>query len=116
MYKVVQIWPGQTVTCLHTNRPGYIWNTFYMFLISLGVKLNSIFCNTKAYKISMQPLFYIMYLKYFSQESLNTFLIIDKNLLILSINNVKILTSFQAYTESKEVTVLLFKWLRLWYI
>jgi hypothetical protein len=23
--KVVQIWPGQTVTCLHTNRPGHIW-------------------------------------------------------------------------------------------
>jgi hypothetical protein len=21
LYKVVQIWPGQTVTCLHTNRP-----------------------------------------------------------------------------------------------
>jgi hypothetical protein len=24
MYKVVQILPGQTVTCLHTNRPGHI--------------------------------------------------------------------------------------------
>jgi hypothetical protein len=23
-FKVVQIWPGQTVTCLHTNRPGHI--------------------------------------------------------------------------------------------
>jgi hypothetical protein len=30
-YKVVQIWPGQTVTCLHTNRPGHIWSTLYMF-------------------------------------------------------------------------------------
>jgi hypothetical protein len=29
-YKVVQIWPGQTVTCLHTNRPGHIWTTVYM--------------------------------------------------------------------------------------
>ena len=29
MYKVVQIWPGQTVTCLHTNRPGHIWTTLY---------------------------------------------------------------------------------------
>jgi hypothetical protein len=27
--KVVQIWPGQTVTCLHTNSPGHIWTTFY---------------------------------------------------------------------------------------
>jgi hypothetical protein len=27
LYKVVQIWPGQTVTCLHTNRPGHIWTT-----------------------------------------------------------------------------------------
>jgi hypothetical protein len=23
-YKVVQIWPGQTVTCLHTNSPGHM--------------------------------------------------------------------------------------------
>jgi hypothetical protein len=27
---VVQIWPGQTVTCLHTNRPGHIWTTLYL--------------------------------------------------------------------------------------
>ena len=30
MYKVVQIWPGQTVTCLRTNRPGHIWTTLYV--------------------------------------------------------------------------------------
>jgi hypothetical protein len=30
-YKVVQIWPGQTVTCLHTISPGHIWTTLYMF-------------------------------------------------------------------------------------
>jgi hypothetical protein len=29
-YKVVQIWPGQTVTCLHTKRPGHIWTTLYL--------------------------------------------------------------------------------------
>jgi hypothetical protein len=29
IYKVVQIWPGQTVTCLHTNSPGHIWTTLY---------------------------------------------------------------------------------------
>ena len=28
-YKVVQIWPGQTVACLHTNSPGHIWTTLY---------------------------------------------------------------------------------------
>jgi hypothetical protein len=28
-YKVVQIWPGQTVTCLHTYRPGHIWTALY---------------------------------------------------------------------------------------
>jgi hypothetical protein len=27
LYKVVQIWPGQTVTCLHTISPGRIWTT-----------------------------------------------------------------------------------------
>jgi hypothetical protein len=30
IYKVVQIWPGQTVTCLHTNSPGHIWTTLYI--------------------------------------------------------------------------------------
>ena len=30
MYRVVQIWPGQTVTCLHTDRPGHIWTTLYV--------------------------------------------------------------------------------------
>jgi hypothetical protein len=29
-YKVVQIWPGQTVTCLHTISPGHIWTTLYI--------------------------------------------------------------------------------------
>jgi hypothetical protein len=29
VYKVVKIWPGQTVTCLHTNSPGHIWTTLY---------------------------------------------------------------------------------------
>jgi hypothetical protein len=28
---VVQIWPWQTVTCLHTNSPGHIWTTLYLF-------------------------------------------------------------------------------------
>jgi hypothetical protein len=28
-YKVVQIWLGQTVTCLHTNSPGHISTTLY---------------------------------------------------------------------------------------
>jgi hypothetical protein len=35
MYKVVQIWPGQTVTCLHTNRPGHIWTTLYICALSM---------------------------------------------------------------------------------
>jgi hypothetical protein len=29
-YKVVQIWPGQTVTNLHTISPGHIWTTLYL--------------------------------------------------------------------------------------
>jgi hypothetical protein len=30
IHKVVQIWPGQTVTCWHTNSPGHIWTTLYI--------------------------------------------------------------------------------------
>jgi hypothetical protein len=33
IYKVVQIWPAQTVTCLHTNGPGNIWTTLYIYTI-----------------------------------------------------------------------------------
>jgi hypothetical protein len=33
-YKVVQIWPVQTVTCLHTDRPGHIWTTLYVIFIA----------------------------------------------------------------------------------
>jgi hypothetical protein len=38
LYKVVQIWPGQTVTCLHTNSPGHIWTTLYIrtLIMSIG--------------------------------------------------------------------------------
>jgi hypothetical protein len=34
MYKVVQIWPGQTVTCLHTNSPDH-WTTLYKSCVTL---------------------------------------------------------------------------------
>ena len=37
IYKVVQIWPGQTVTCLHTNRPGHIWTTLYTEIAWFGI-------------------------------------------------------------------------------
>jgi hypothetical protein len=33
-YKVVQIWPEQTGTCLHTISPGHIWTTLYHDCIS----------------------------------------------------------------------------------
>jgi hypothetical protein len=36
IYKVVQIWPGQTVTGLHTNSPGHIWTTLYMYHYGIG--------------------------------------------------------------------------------
>jgi hypothetical protein len=34
---VVQIWPGQTVTCLHTNSPGHIWTTLYTEITWFGI-------------------------------------------------------------------------------
>jgi hypothetical protein len=43
MYKVVQIWPGQTVTFLHTNSPGHIWTTLYLLQFS---------CTQKCYQIT----------------------------------------------------------------
>jgi hypothetical protein len=37
-YKVVQIWPGQTVTCLHTISPGHIWTTLYLSQLKVKVR------------------------------------------------------------------------------
>jgi hypothetical protein len=37
IYKVVQIWPGQTVTCLHTNSPGNIWTILYYAQFNLHI-------------------------------------------------------------------------------
>jgi hypothetical protein len=47
-YKVVQIWPGQTVTCLHTNRPGHIWTTLYFVLYKVFIYESSIKVTRKA--------------------------------------------------------------------
>jgi hypothetical protein len=50
-YKVVQIWPGQTVTCLRTNSPGHIWTTLYINLVSCSCVIkngNTVLC-TKLY-------------------------------------------------------------------
>jgi hypothetical protein len=44
MYKVVQMWPGQTVTCLHTISPGHIWTTFYIVcLVSIAMWNDSLY-------------------------------------------------------------------------
>ena len=48
IYKVVQIWPRQTVTCLHTNRPGHIWTTCYIFFSAFTSKLISLLAITQA--------------------------------------------------------------------
>jgi hypothetical protein len=45
-YKVVQIWPGQTVTCLHTNSPGHIWTTLYKEKRTRLRKAKAWFCLT----------------------------------------------------------------------
>ena len=37
---MVQIWPGQTVTCLHTISPGHIWTTLYIQQININATLN----------------------------------------------------------------------------
>jgi hypothetical protein len=45
--KVVQIWPGQTVTCLHTISPGHIWTTLYFqcdFVLRPSVRFSLQFC------------------------------------------------------------------------
>ena len=48
MYKVVQIWPGQTVTCLHTYSPGHIWTTLYVLVFSTTLIWNITHFNKNA--------------------------------------------------------------------
>jgi hypothetical protein len=54
LYKVVQIWPGQTVTCLHTISPGHIWTTLYLILQKTNycIRLNN--CNFGGWFIVME--------------------------------------------------------------
>jgi hypothetical protein len=40
-YKVVQIWPGQTLTSLHTNSPGHIWTTLYFWSTFRSVQVSA---------------------------------------------------------------------------
>ena len=52
MYKVLQIWPGQIVTCLHTDSPGHIWTTLYNVELYVMRKITEtvivkIVCHTK---------------------------------------------------------------------
>ena len=56
MYKVVQIWPGQTVTCLHTNRPGHIWTTLYVCMHSnMSVFQRRMNCSVVSIGFYLQP-------------------------------------------------------------
>ena len=49
-YKVVQIWPGQTVTCLHTISPGHIWTTLYFrYILFIISNLQSSVSDLKCY-------------------------------------------------------------------
>ena len=55
-YKVVQIWPGQTVTCLHTNRPGHIWTTLYLLCV-FSLIYSLIKQNKRIYDIQKSTVF-----------------------------------------------------------
>jgi hypothetical protein len=48
---VVQIWPGQTVTYVHTNSPGHIWTTLY-FVVGLTPFVRS-YCDVFLFLGSM---------------------------------------------------------------
>jgi hypothetical protein len=50
--KVVQIWPGKTVTCLHTSRPGHIWITLYIEKIAVNDQGVIGFCLNRRCKLS----------------------------------------------------------------
>ena len=66
MYKVVQIWPGQTVTCLHTNSPGHIWTTLYLYCYYTVIFVH---CPTACVSISSKPPSAIHYWQSFFSSS-----------------------------------------------
>ena len=59
LYKVVQLWPGQSVTCLHTNSPGHIWTTLYVFRTLLALFFLSFFLS---FIPSFLPFFFSVFL------------------------------------------------------
>ena len=70
-YKVVQIWPGQTVTCLHTDRPGYIWTTLYSLPITRNKSV--LFFANYLSTVSSKPNVCILWHTYASCISLPNF-------------------------------------------
>jgi hypothetical protein len=67
IYKVVQIWPGQTVTCLHTNSPGHIWTTLYIKRIYLCT-----LCTTYVQTYALNTLIFFRHLCHLSIELIRT--------------------------------------------
>jgi hypothetical protein len=58
-YKVVQIWPGQTVTCLHTNSPSRMWTTLYKYKSFVCIRFfQHIFKSNKSNLLKVQVLHY----------------------------------------------------------
>jgi hypothetical protein len=51
---LVLLVPGQTVTCLHTNRPGHIWTTLYLLLFHCS---NGFLKASQCYVIRTLPVF-----------------------------------------------------------
>jgi hypothetical protein len=110
-YKVVEIWPGQTVTCLHTNSPGNIWTTLYMefcFLLELYLllieRLLDYWILPNFYEGSnMSVLFALLVFKFQSRFSN----LIEKLLLILS-DMFYLLLLLRAFTTHLRVLSSLF--------
>jgi hypothetical protein len=86
--KVVQIWPGQTVTCLHTNRPGHIWTTLYVsHLLSLNIM--DIFPYERSFLfllIAMSLLLTTLFRFFLEQHSICNFLPQEKINSLYSVN------------------------------
>ena len=73
-YKVVQIWPEQTVTCLHTISPGHIWTTLYFITkdskkkgnVQGGSNMTGTNCDLFTHKSSRSYLNHLVFIVRFS--------------------------------------------------
>jgi hypothetical protein len=88
------MWPGQTVTCLHTNRPGHIWTTLY----NRGINKKSFWKMSKG-KCTLRVVTFIAFCFCRPRRLCFFFLVLRSILVLTQIGNLWVVPLFHSVSE-----------------